>query len=377
MSLVALVRGPFLNPYEMAPYQHIGEGIELVAVAARRSFTESDATGLEVRRLRCLETELSVRHGRMVNLVPWFLGRGYWMIGMDRALADADLIHTAETYFGFSLQAARVAQRRGRPLVVTVKETIPEVERLHPIRRRGHEAGAKAQVRDAARLFLPASRAAATALIHEGISPDRMEIVPPAVEVGRFLRDPRDPGEVLELLFVGPALWRKGLIEAVRSLALVREKRSARLTIAGRGVELKEGMRIAHTLGVADAITAVGKVPYARMPELYRRADILVAPSIPTRTWQEQDSMAVLEAMAAGLPVVATAGGIRKELLHDDAYWSAPGDFVDLAERILEVAAHPEEAKRRGQVTRERARAEHDLPLIGGKLRQAYERALN
>jgi glycosyltransferase involved in cell wall biosynthesis len=360
----------------MAPYHHIGEGIELVAVAARRSFTESDATGLEVRRLRCLETELSLRHGRMVNLVPWFLGRGYWMIGMDRALADADLIHTAETFFGFSLQAARVAQRRGRPLVVTVKETIPDIETVHAIRRHGREAAVKAEVDAATSLYLPISEAAASALEMEGVDRSRMEIVPPGVDVARFQPSERDHRDPLELLFVGPAIWRKGLLEAVRGLALVRRQLPARLTIVGSGADLGRAMRVARKLGIEDAIRLWPRLRYADMPERYREADVLLAPSIPTRTWQEQDSMAVVEAMAAGLPVVATPGGNRRELLGDEAYWSAPGDYIDLSERVIEALGEPDEARRRGAVLCARAKEVHDVAVIGQRLASAYRKVV-
>ena len=375
MTRVAIVRGPFLNPYEMAPYRLLEAEFELVAVAARKCFTESHATGLEVRRLRCPETEISLRRGRLLNMAPWFLGVGYSMIGLREAVADADIIHTAETYFGFSLQSARAATKLRRALVVTVKETIPEVEKVHPLRRHGREATVKAQVDAATSLYLPISAAAATSLEMEGVDPARMQIVPPGVDTERFRPCEREPTESLEILFVGPALWRKGILEAVRALALVRRQVPARLTILGGRADLGRALALARELGLEASVRHRARVTYAEMPAIYQAADLLLAPSIPTRTWQEQDSMAVLEAMATGLPVVATPGGIRRELLREQGYWCAPGDYIDAANQVLEVIASPDEARRRGALLRARAELDHGLGVVSGRLADAYRRA--
>jgi glycosyltransferase involved in cell wall biosynthesis len=376
VTRVAIVRGPFLNPYELAPYRALQPEFELFAVAARRSFTESDATGLEVRRLRCPETEISVRRGKLLNMAPWFLGLGYSMIGLRQAVADADIIHTAETYFGFSLQSARAATKLGRALVVTVKETIPDVEKVHPLRRHGREATVKAQVDVATSLYLPISGAAAAALEMEGVDPGRMRIIPPGVDTERFRPREREPAGAAEILFVGPALWRKGILEAIRALALVRRQLPARMTILGGGADLGRALDLAGELGLTASVRHLARVPYAEMPALYQAADLLLAPSIPTRTWQEQDSMAVLEAMATGLPVVATPGGIRRELLGDEGYWCAPGDFIDAANRLLEVIGSPAEAARRGAILRARAEQEHSLGVVSAKLAEAYRRVV-
>jgi glycosyltransferase involved in cell wall biosynthesis len=285
-----------------------------------------------------------------------------------------DVIHAAETYFGFSLQSARAARKMGRPLVVTVKQTIPEVEQLHPLRRLGRDRLVKEEVRQAAALFIAVSRSAAAALRQEGVPPDRIEVVPPAVDVSSFTRADRSSSETFRVLFVGPALWRKGLLEAVRALALVRQTRPAQLTIVGDGPDLPRALHIAEAIGVRDAIQIVKWTPHAKMVRHYLDADVLLAPSIPTRTWQEQDSLAVLEGMAAGLPVVATASGVRLDMLGDEAYWVAPGDFLDISERLLEIASSPTEAFRRGQVLHARARERHDVSVVGARLASCYRR---
>jgi glycosyltransferase involved in cell wall biosynthesis len=373
---IGLVRGPFLNPYDMAPYRHLGHGFEVIALAARRCFTESDGTGVEVRRLACLETAVSVAHGKRIHYLPWFFGYGYWLLGLRRAMRDIDVIHTADTYFGFSLQAARLAEATGRPLVVTAKETVPDVERAHPIRKYGRDAAVKAEVRQVARLYLAVSELAAAALQYEGVAADHIRIVPPAVDAGAFVPRPKQDSNHLRILFVGPALWRKGVLDAVRALGVVLRERPAIMTIVGTGADLREALRIAGRLGILDSIRVVPFAPYAEMPRYYQEADVLLAPSIATRTWQEQDSMAVLEAMSCQLPVIATPGGIRRELLGVNGYWVAPGDFLDIGERVIDVANAPDQAALTGAVLRRRVLERHDLPVVALQLASCYESIL-
>ena len=101
-------------------------------------------------------------------------------------------------------------------------------------------------------------------------------------------------------------------------------------------------------------------------------ADVLLAPSIPTRTWQEQDSMAIVEAMAAGLPVVATSGGVRSELLGTEGWWVAPGEPREAAARLLEVAAQPTLTAARTDILRQRARRNHDIAVAGATMSGVY-----
>jgi glycosyltransferase involved in cell wall biosynthesis len=373
---VGLVRGPFLNPYETAPYHHLGPDFEVLGFAARKCFSEVGAVGLPVCALRCPETEVSRRYGRYLSFFTSFVGRAYTLQGLEPRLAGMDVIHAAETYFGFTLQSARAARRYGRPLVVSVKETIPDLERVHPVRRHGREGAVKAEVKQSAAVFLAASNGAAVALEQEGITPERIRVLRPSVDFDAFAPASREADQSFHILFVGPALWRKGIYDAVRALAWVRRCADARLRIVGTGADLGEALGIAERLQVRQAIELAGRVPYAQMPGQYQWADALLAPSIPTRTWQEQDSMAILEAVACAVPVVATLAGIRSELLGRDANWVGPGDFVDMGQRLLAVAGTLEDARGRASSLRLEAQNRHSLPAAAAQLADCYRHIL-
>jgi glycosyltransferase involved in cell wall biosynthesis len=125
-----------------------------------------------------------------------------------------------------------------------------------------------------------------------------------------------------------------------------------RLTLVGTGDAEDTLHRLATDLGVADAVTFTGFVPRGDMPAVYRQADIFVLPS-----QNEGMSIALLEAMASGLPVVVTDTGGTAELVEDGVNglifeW---GDVDTLATHLRRLATHRSFARRMGTVSRVRA----------------------
>lgn len=369
---LAVVRGPFLNPFDAAPYAWLGSRLQVEAFAARRSLAEAAAVALPTRLLRCPETELSLKHARTLNRATWFFGRGYQLLGLQERLRGFDVINTAETYFGFSLQAARAAQRFGIPLVVTVKETIPEAERVHRWRRRGLEARTKAEVKSAAHRFIAVSNLAAAALLQDGVDPERITVVPPGVDIEIFRPARPIRRSEVHALFVGPVIWRKGIFEAVRAVALQAGSARVQLTVVGAGADLHEAKRLVARLDLERQVRFLGRLPYAAMSELYQQSDILLAPSIPTQTWQEQDSQAVLEAMACGLPVISSQTGNRRELLGEVGYWSSPGDFLQLGDTLRQAVSDRSTWGERAIASRRLVEERHSIAVVGKQLLDLY-----
>ncbi|MGH9735286.1 MAG: glycosyltransferase [Candidatus Acidiferrales bacterium] len=129
-------------------------------------------------------------------------------------------------------------------------------------------------------------------------------------EVRRVLRIP--PGTRV-LLSVGRLSREKGQAELIKALANLRNQnaeRKLRLLVVGDGPDLRRLERLASASGVADCVSFVGHqfdvAPY------YTLADVMVLPSST-----EGSPNALLEAMAAGLPIVATAVGGVPEIVSD------------------------------------------------------------
>jgi glycogen synthase len=164
----------------------------------------------------------------------------------------------------------------------------------------------------------------------------RVQVVLGAVDSELFCPAP-EPGasssEGLRLLFVGSLAANKGIwtvLEAFIHLASAHPRVS--LTVAGTaddGIVDELRMRAVQA-GVDDRLTMLGFVEHAELPELYRSADVLVAPS----QYEGGLGMVYLEAMACGLPVVASAAGGAAEAV-------ANGETGILLERgeVMEAVA--------------------------------------
>lgn len=138
------------------------------------------------------------------------------------------------------------------------------------------------------------------------------------------------------ILFVGRDLFRKGFPTLLAALPRVREKfPGARAVVVGR--EYRH-TRLAARLMAGEQVEFLGHQDPAALAELYRRAAVVVLPS-----QQEAFGLTLLEAMAAGTPVVASRVGGIPEAVEDgvSGLLHRPGDAADLAEKILAVLSDP------------------------------------
>jgi L-malate glycosyltransferase len=146
---------------------------------------------------------------------------------------------------------------------------------------------------------------------------------------------------------------------------------SPRLFLIGEGRLTGDLQAQAARLGVADTVSFLGT--RHDIAELLTAMDVYVAPSL----W-EGLSVALLEAMAAGLPVVATdVGGARKVLGHDEyGLLVPPGDSAALAERIRSLALDSARRAALGRRARQRAQDEFSLDAMIRQLTTLYRAAI-
>jgi glycosyltransferase involved in cell wall biosynthesis len=143
-------------------------------------------------------------------------------------------------------------------------------------------------------------------LTRMGVPRRRISLVPSGVNASVFRPDgpavPRDP-RVPRILTVGRMVERKGFQDVIAAL---RRVPGAELVVVGGPVEplYSRLVRYAQACGVADRVTFAGAVPREEMPSWYRSADVVV--SAP---WYEPFGLTPLEAMACGVPVVASGVG--------------------------------------------------------------------
>ena len=162
---------------------------------------------------------------------------------------------------------------------------------------------------------LTTSRYSAAALARDyRIEEGRIRVVGEPIELARWRGAlesaeelSRDPPGILCVAHLYPRKDVRGLLEAFS-----RIRGSAILRVVGIGPELERLKRQASRLGLGDRVEFAGQVSYARLAAEYRRATMFCLPSR-----QEGFGIVFLEAMAAGLPIVAARAGAVSEVLAD------------------------------------------------------------
>jgi glycosyltransferase involved in cell wall biosynthesis len=175
-------------------------------------------------------------------------------------------------------------------------------------------------------------------------------------------------GEPGYLLFVGRLRIRKGVEVLLEALRDVRGIRHVELRIAGDGEHRERLERRVSELEMGDRVTFLGNCDAGRVRRLLAGAAALVVPSI-----YEGMPLVVLEAMAAGTPVVASAvSGIPEVVVDGETGWLVPPEDPRALARALEdVLARPEEARRRGEAGRRRVDERFRPSMAAARWREA------
>jgi glycosyltransferase involved in cell wall biosynthesis len=195
------------------------------------------------------------------------------------------------------------------------------------------------------------SRAIAEELTAAGYDPSRIVSLPNGVPVpDEPWRRRHDGREAPRAVFVGRLAPEKGLRTLVRAWPIVRAVYpEARLTLVGEGPERPALEALIAELGLADAVDLPGASPDPG--HFLRAADLFVLPSL-----EEGMSIALLEAMALGIPLVASEIPGNRSLVTDREHGrlAPPGDPEALAGAILDQWAAPDRAAEMAAAARRR-----------------------
>ena len=216
-------------------------------------------------------------------------------------------------------------------------------------------------------------------LIRLGASNTNVTVIPCGVDLDLFgpegPREPRRDG-IRRLVCVGRLVERKGIGNVISALSRLPD---TELVIAGgsdrtRLAEDPDARRLqalAEEEGVADRVELRGELARDQVAGLLRSADAVVA--VP---WYEPFGIVPLEAMACGVPVVASAvGGMIDSVVHDSTGLHVPPrDPLRLAEVLDALLADPERRERFGRAGVQRTRRLYDWNRIAAATLDVYSR---
>lgn len=197
----------------------------------------------------------------------------------------------------------------------------------------------------------------------------KMKIVHCGVTPERYASDGHAPGK--QLIFVGRLAAVKGIAVLLRAFAGVQERHpDARLTLIGDGVERPALEALASTLGLAESVTFAGPKTQAEVAETLATADLFVLPS-----FAEGVPVVLMEAMASGLPVIATRIAGISELVEEGVAGRLvpPGSDAALAEAITALLDDPAARTAMGKAGRAQVEDAFDIAKEAAKIGRAID----
>jgi glycosyltransferase involved in cell wall biosynthesis len=329
---VVVVRGHQANSWHLRPWRHLQDEFDVRVVRTPSNWFDTELLGVPTVEARTIRDLLP--RGRIGDTLSRIPGDRY--LKPAEALAGADIVHSQDLGFWYSMQAAKLRRRLGYKLVLTVWETIPFLDTWRNIRTRPYR---KLVLRETDR-FLAATEHARACLELEGAPRERIELCAPGVDTALFGASAGPPPAEHVVLSAGRLVWEKGHQDVLRAVAALRQGAvpgpdvPVRVLIVGSGPEEQRLRRHAAELGIADRVEIRRNVPYEQMPAVHASASCLVLASLPVWSWEEQFGMVLAEAMASGLRVLASTSGAIPDVGGDAFTYFSPGDWVALAHAL-------------------------------------------
>ena len=190
---------------------------------------------------------------------------------------------------------------------------------------------------------------------------------------GKSLRSENGWQDETVLISVGRLAPEKNWDTLVHAFAKVHEERPrTRLVLIGDGTAKPSLEALAAELGIADRVTFTGALPFQEIPRYLKAADAFAFASIT-----ETQGLVTIEAMAAGLPVVAVDGpGTRDIMEHGKQGFLVENDPDALAKGIKKLLADPQRIQRLRNNALKKART-FDVDQLGKQLLGVYEQAID
>lgn len=297
------------------------------------------------------------------------------------AAEPPDVVHS---HFWMSGMAALAAVPPGVPVAHTF-HALGVVKRRHQGMRDSSPRGRLAEERRLARragLVIATCQDEIAELARIGADLRRVTVVPCGVDLNRF--HPGAPGErrpagLHRIVMIGRLVERKGVDDMIRGLQ--RLPRTELVVVGGHPIaelghdpEARRLRAVAGQAGVSDRVTFRGSLPRSEIPPLLRSADVVVC-----APWYEPFGIVVLEAMACGVPVVATAvGGMLDTVVDGETGLHVPprqpGALVHALGGLL---ADPARRRRMGAAARQRAEQRYGWDRVAGATLAAYSTLLS
>jgi glycosyltransferase involved in cell wall biosynthesis len=346
------------------PYPELEDGVAFVPVPSLDLYREPDP--FRVPKLREFKSSIDALEFGVMCTAGFPEPRTFTLRArrlLAERKADFDLVHDNQS-LGSGLLGM---MRDGWPLMATIHHPITvdrELDRRLTLRRWYGFIGMQARVAQQISRVITVSESSCRDIADQlGVEASRMAVVPVGVDEEVFRPRPeiaRVPGRLVTTASADVPM--KGLVPLLEALAKMRTERDdAHLVVVGR---MREGSRIPAVLdrlGLEGAVRFITGISDDELSALYGSAEVAVVPSL-----YEGFSLPAIEAMASGVPLVATTGGALPEVAGTDgetALLVPPDDPGALAAALLRALRDARLRARIGAAGRKRTLEKFTWPV--------------
>lgn len=329
-----------LNQYK----KEKGLQVELLTSSINRAKTEKIGSNVKVHFLDIGKNGKNLHHQSIKDLLVYLLKSSRWVFMNKKSF---DLIHV----FG-GLPGSITAFFSSKPYMVSLRGGDqpgyePRLDKiLEPLKPLINIVYSRAKAVDANSLYLKK-------LTLKSFPKLNIKVINNGVDQTQFY-----PAKSLVkqpvVLCTSRFGARKGVDDLVKAMALVVKKiPKAKLILTGEGEKEAELRQLAQQLKINKQVVFKGRVDHQQMGKVYRKARLFVLPSL-----SESLANSLLEAMASGLPVVATKGGGNPELINQESgLLVTPKDIAGLASAIIKILKHKGRRVKMGQNSLRKAKS--------------------
>ena len=248
---------------------------------------------------------------------------------------------------------------------------------------RGQDVYARYGLFEAGERFTVEGGHARCCLIDLGCPEEKIELLHIGVNLTKFPFVPRyrQADEKVRILFTGRLIEKKGILYALQAIARLRDRTEEfELTIIGDGPQRPDAERLIKELSLEPYVHLVGTVRYEEFQKACAQAHIFLAPSVTdleTGVTEGGAPTVLLEAQAAGMPVVSTYHADIPEVVRDgvSGLLSPERDVEALAANLATMVLHPERWPEMGAAGRRHVENNYEIGAQVRRLEAIYDAA--
>lgn len=292
----------------------------------------------------------------------------------------ADIIHAYGFYITTSLVAMMVAEQRSIPFLLTVNDATVSLYGSAAKRAFSNIFNltiGKLLILNSAKL-IAVSRTNAEDIAKVGATKEKIMIIPNGIKMERFVNTNLDDREKSGpiVLYVGRISEDKGIECLLRAApSVLRQFPNTEFLIVGEDYGYLNKLKsLVNSLGIEKSVIFTGRLTSRRLVDVYSSADVFVLPSE-----LEAFGIVVIEAMAAGVPVIVSNCGGMKDIVKDETNGLIfdVGDARQLADKIRLLISDKELRIRLAENGRETVRERYTIEKVVDILERLYEKTLN